>query len=119
MRTSKYVGFLAMAIGALLMAGAAVLPVSVDRGGDGVLPFRFRVDGCGPAMYAAVRDSDSQCQRTAQRRLLVAATIGLLMAAVGLVMFAGGDDRGSRVAAPTGRRRGSARGPGRRRGAPG
>jgi len=102
MRTSKYVGFLTMLLGALLIACAAALPVSVDRGDPGVIGVRFRVDGCGPAVYAAVRASDSQCQRTARRRLAVTTTIGLLMMAVGLVMFAGGDSGSrSRVDVPS------------------
>ncbi len=102
LRTSKYVGFLAMLLGALLIACAAALPVSVDRGDPGVLQVRFRVDGCGPAVYAAVRESDSQCQQTARRRLEVTTTAGLLMMVVGLVMFAGGDPGRSRVDVATG-----------------
>ncbi|MDQ2826604.1 MAG: hypothetical protein M3Y04_06565 [Actinomycetota bacterium] len=84
------------------MACAAALPVSVDRGDPGILGVHFRVDGCGPAVYAAVREADSQCQQTARRRLEVTTTAGLLMVVVGLVMFAGDDPGGSRVEVATG-----------------
>lgn len=99
-RTSKYAGFVAMVLGALLMAGAAAMPVSVGRSesGPGVT---FRADGCGPAVYAAVRLSESDCQRTARRRLMATTTVGLLVMALGMVLFAGGDSRRSAVAVPT------------------
>jgi len=99
-RTNKYVGFVAMVLGALLAVGAAAMPVSVGRSdsGAGVV---FRADGCGPAVYAAIRHSESDCQRSARRRLLVTTTVGLLLAALGLVLFAGGDSRRSAVVVPT------------------
>jgi hypothetical protein len=105
LRTTKYVGFLAMVLGVLLMACAAALPVSVDRGDPGVAGVRFEVDGCGPALHAALRASESQCQQTARHRLAVTTTVGLLMVVGGLVMFAGGDDGRSRVEVATGARR--------------
>jgi len=86
-----------MVLGALLIACAAALPVSVDHGDPGVAQVRFRVDGCGPAVYAAVHRSESQCRYTARRRLELTTTAGLLMMVVGLVMFAGGEPSRSRV----------------------
>ena len=99
-RTSKYVGFVAIVVGVLLMAGAAALPVSVGRSGTGPQVV-FRADGCGPAIYAALHHFESDCQQTAKRRLLATTTVGLLMVVAGMVLFAGGDSRRSRVAVPT------------------
>jgi len=95
-KASRYVGFLAMVVGILVVAGGAVLPLRLDRGDPGV-GLRFRMDGCGPAIYAAVHHSESDCQRVARRRVAGTTTVGLLLAAVGLVMYAGGDSRRSRV----------------------
>ena len=114
-------GFVSMVLGALLVACAAALPVTADRQDAGVVAVRFRMDGCGPAIRAALRDTDPACQDTARRRLLITTTTGLAMVVVGLVMFAGGDSRGSRVnvATPTGRWRPPARSRGSRRCTPG
>lgn len=101
MKTSRYIGFLAMVLGALVMASAAALPVSADRAGTEVVDVRFRIDGCGPAISAFVRDSQPNCQEPAQRRLAVTTAGGVALMILGLVLFAGGDGRGSRIAAPT------------------
>lgn len=90
-----------MLLGALLIACAAALPVGVDRGDPGVTGVRIGIDGCGPALHAAVRRSGSKCQQAARRRLALTTTAGLLLAVVGLVMFAGGDADRSRVEVET------------------
>lgn len=115
MRKSKNVGFAVICLGILLMAAAAVLPVSpaVQRFG----PFRvdLRSDNCGPAGYVAVRSVDPVCEEASHRRLLTTTGVGLLVVALGMAMFAGGDDRrGSRivVGTPQVRRRGLSRSPG-------
>lgn len=70
-----------MVIGGLLAVYAAVLPLGIDRVDDGP-GVRLRVDGCGPAAYAAVRESDPKCRRAARRRLLATTTTGLLLLVV-------------------------------------
>jgi len=95
MKASRYVGFMAMVVGVLLVACGAVLPLRLDRGGG--VGVRFRIDGCGPAVYAAVHHTESDCQRMARRRLAGTTAMGLVLGAVGLVMYAGGDSRRSRV----------------------
>ena len=101
-RTSRYFGFLAMVLGALVIGCAAALPVTADLAGTEVVDARFRIDGCGPAISAFVRDSQPDCQAPAKRRLAVTTTGGVVAMLVGLVMLAGGDRRGSRIAAPAG-----------------
>lgn len=106
LRASKYVGFLAMGLGTLLIVGAAVLPVSPNSQRLG--PFRVDVGGenCGPAGYAAFHKPDTDCGHAAGRRLLSVTPVGLLVVALGMALFAGGDDpRGSRVEVPTLRRK--------------
>lgn len=103
-RSSRYVGFVVLVLGCMLMVGAAALPVSVARS-DGRAGVVFRADGCGPAGYAAIRHAESNCRVTAQQRLLVTTTAGLLFVVVGLVLFAGGDPRRSRVEIASGLRR--------------
>ncbi len=122
LRASKYVGFLAIGLGILLMVGAAVLPVSpaTERFG----PFRINLGGgtCGPAGYVAFRDASDICKQAAHRRLLSTAGIGLLAVALGMALFTGGDHRrGSMVVVPTVRakRRPVFRSPGSRRYKPG
>ncbi|HEX2048757.1 MAG TPA: hypothetical protein VHF27_13405 [Acidimicrobiales bacterium] len=91
MRTSKYVGFFAMGVGALLVVGAAVLPVSpaTERFG----PFRIDVrgDSCGPAGVVAVQKGGTDCGTAARKRLLSTSAVGLLTVAFGMALFAGGD----------------------------
>ena len=81
-----------MGVGALLVVGAAVLPVSpaTERFG----PFRIDVRGesCGPAGVAAVDKGGTDCGTAARKRLLSTSAIGLLTMALGMALFAGGDD---------------------------
>jgi hypothetical protein len=102
LRTSKYVGFFAMGVGALLVVGAAVLPVSpaTERFG----PFRIDVQGnsCGPAGVAAVDKGGTDCGTAARKRLLSTSAVGLLTVAFGMALFAGGDDTDhSRIDVPS------------------
>ena len=121
MRTSKYVGFLAIGLGALLVVGAAVLPVSpvTERFG----PFRIDIGGenCGPAVMVVGHAHNADCVLAARHRLLSTTAVGLLAVAFGMALFAGGDGGHSRVAVPTRRvkRRRPARNPGSRRYTPG
>ena len=91
LRTSKYVGFFAICLGALLVVAAAVLPVSpaTERFG----PFRvdLRRESCGPAAVAAVDKAGTDCGTAARKRLLATSAIGLLTVAFGMALFAGGD----------------------------
>ena len=106
LRTSKYVGFFAMGVGALLVVGAAVLPVSpaTERFG----PFRIDVRGesCGPAGVVAVDKGGTDCGTAARKRLLSTSAIGLLTRAFGMALFAGGDGSDhSRIGVPARRLR--------------
>jgi hypothetical protein len=107
-----------MALGALLAIGAAVLPVGAAT--ERLGPFRVDVgaDNCGPAGYVAFHRPDTDCGHAAVRRLRATTPVGLLLVALGMALFAGGDTaRGSRIDVPTPRsRRGPpASDPGRRR----
>lgn len=122
MRRSRYVGFLAIGLGILLVVGAAVLPVTPVAQRFG--PFRVDIgaDNCGPAAYAAYRKADTDCGAAGRKRLLTTSGIGLLMVAAGMALFAGGDDpHRSRIEVSTRRvrRRSLPRGPGSRRYKPG
>ena len=91
-------GFLAVCLGLLFIVAAAVLPVSpsVERLG----PFKVNLSGenCGPAGWVAFHVPDTECGHAAYRRLLSTTPIGLLIVALGMALFAGGDERrGSRV----------------------
>ncbi len=114
LRTSKYVGFFAIALGALLVVGAAVLPVSPATERFGPFRIDIRGDNCGPAGVVVVRKSNPECETAARKRLLSTSAIGLLTVAVGMAMFAGGDGTDhSRIAVPARRvrRRSSLRSP--------
>ncbi len=91
LRTSKYVGFLTIGLGALIVVGAAILPVSpaTERFG----PFRvdIRGDNCGPAGVVAVQEAGTECGTAARKRLLSTSAVGLLTVALGMALFAGGD----------------------------
>ena len=122
MRRSKSVGFLVICLGIILMVGAAVLPVSpaTERFG----PFRvdIRGDTCGPAGYVLSRDANEVCTSAARRRLVTTTGIGLLIAALGMTLFAGPSERrGSMVQVGDLRvkRRSAPRSPGSRRYRPG
>jgi hypothetical protein len=115
LRRSKSAGFLAIGLGILIIIGAAVLPVSPATERLGPFHVNLRTDNCGPAGWVAFREPDTECGTTAYKRLLTTTPIGLLVVALGMAMFAGGDERrGSRVDAPL--RRVSPGGPGRARG---
>ena len=122
MRTSKYVGFLAIGLGILFIVAAAVLPVSSTS--QPFDPFRIGVrgDNCGPAGYVAVRKAETECGLAARKRLLATSAMGLVVVAVGMALFAGGDEpHRSRIDVPTRRvrRRVPPRSPGSRRYKPG
>ena len=123
MRTSKYVGFLAIGLGALLMVGAAILPVSPATQRLG--PFRVDIrqeDNCGPALTVAARDAATDCRTAARKRLLATSGVGLLIVALGMALFVGEElPHRSRVDVPTPRlrRRVLLRSPGSRRYRPG
>lgn len=122
MRKSKHVGFAVICFGILLMVGAAVLPVSPATQRFGPFRVDIRGDNCGPAGYVAFREMTTECREPAQRRLLVTTGLGLLIVALGMAMYAGGDDpRGSRIVVGDLRvkRRLPARSPGSRRYKPG
>ncbi len=74
MRKSKAIGFLLISFGILAVIAAGVLPVSPATQRLGPFRVDIRGDNCGPAGYV------------------------LLVVALGMAMFAGGDDpHGSRV----------------------
>jgi hypothetical protein len=101
LRRSKSAGFLAIGLGFLIVIGAAVLPVSPATERLGPFHVNLRSDNCGPAGWVAFREPDTECGTTAYKRLLATTPIGLLVVALGMAMFAGGDERrGSRVDAP-------------------
>ena len=120
MRTSKYVGFLFIGLGALLVVGAAVLPVSPATQRYGL--FRIDIgDNCGPAGIVAVHDVNAECVSAARHRLLATSAIGLLAVAFGMALFAGSDGEHSQLAVSSRRvkRRRLQRSPGSRRYTPG
>jgi len=99
MRKSKPVGFLLICLGILAVVGAAVLPVSPATQRLGPFRVDIRGDNCGPAGYVLYDDvTSSDCREAAQRRLLATGGVSLLVVALGMALFAGGDaPRGSRV----------------------
>jgi hypothetical protein len=122
LRTSKYVGFLGISLGILIIVGAAILPVSPASQRLGPFRIDVRGDNCGPAGLVAQREADSECRLAARKRLLVTTSFGLLIVAAGMALFVGGDDRrGSRVEVGTRRvsRQSTLRNPGSRRYKPG
>jgi hypothetical protein len=122
LRRSKYAGFLAMCLGALLIVGAAVLPVSPATQRLGPFRVNLRSDNCGPAVYVAFHRPDTECGQAAHHRLLATTGVGLLVVALGTAMFAGGNEgHGSRVdvATPLVSRRSRSRSRGSRRYTPG
>jgi len=122
LRRSKHIGFAAICLGALVIIFPAVLPVSPATQRLGPFRVDIRGDNCGPAGYVAFQDqSNSVCREAAQRRVLAATGIGLLVVAFGMALYAGGDDpAGSRVEVRVPRvRRSGFRSPGSRRCKPG
>ena len=122
MRKSKNVGFAVICLGIVLMVGAAVLPISPATQRFGPFRIDVRGDNCGPAGYVAFRDTNAACRQDAQRRLVVTTGIAVLIVALGMAIFAGGDDpTGSRITVPSRRvtRRAMVRSRGSRRYRPG
>jgi hypothetical protein len=122
LRISKYVGFLGMGLGTLLIVGAAILPVSPASQRLG--PFRIDIQGenCGPAALVAVDDPNTDCQLAARKRVVITTAVGLLVVAAGMALFVGSDGpRGSRIQVPTRtvKRQPALRNPGSRRYRPG
>ena len=120
MRRSKSVGFSAICLGMVLMIGAALLPVSPATQRYGPFLVNVRGDNCGPAGYVAFRDTNSVCRTAAHHRLLTTTGVGLLVLALGMALFAGGDERRRSmivVGSPVVRRRSALRGPGGHRAA--
>lgn len=98
MRTSKAIGFLLIGFGILAIIGAAVLPVSPATQHLGPFKVDIRGDNCGPAGYVMYEQGSTICKEAAQKRLLAVSVVGLLVVALGMAMFAGGDEpHGSRV----------------------
>ena len=93
MRTSKIVGFVAVALGLSLLLLPAVLPASIVNYGRGLRHVEAVDGGCGTAAYAAFRHTDLSCGRLARPRLVVAGTAGGLLVLTGAVMLIGADDR--------------------------
>lgn len=126
MRTSKYVGFMGIGLGALLLVGGALLPVSTASDRLGPFKVGVGVDNCGPAGIVAVQDSNPDCVSVARHRLLSTSALGLVVMAVGMALFAGTDDDHSRIDVPVPavkppavKRRSLVRSPGSRRYTPG
>ena len=98
MRRSKAIGFLLISFGILAIIGAGVLPVSPATQRFGPFRVDIRGDNCGPAGYILYEDGSSICKEAAQKRLLTVSVAGLLVVALGMAMFAGGDaPSGSRI----------------------
>ncbi len=122
MRISKYVGFLGMGLGALLVVGGALLPVSTASERLGPLKVDIGVDNCGPAGVVVVTSTNPECLSAARHRLLSTSALGLVVMATGMALFAGTDDDHSRIDVrrpTTVKRRSLARNPGSRRYTPG
>ncbi len=98
MRKSKAIGFLLISFGILAIIAAGVLPVSPATQRLGPFRVDIRGDNCGPAGYVLYEKGSSICKEAAQKRLVGVSVAGLLVVALGMAMFAGGDDpHGSRV----------------------
>lgn len=103
MRRSKYVGFMAIAMGLMLIVAAAVLPVSPATQRLGPFRVDLRSDNCGPAgLVAFDRDANSVCRSAAHHRMLAAGAVGLMVIALGMALFSGPEQRrGSRIQVTT------------------
>jgi hypothetical protein len=98
LRKSKAIGFLLISFGILAMIGAVVLPVSPATQRLGPFRVDIRGDNCGPAGYVIYEKGSTICKEAAQKRLIAVSAVGLLVVALGMAMFAGGDaPAGSRV----------------------
>lgn len=104
------------------MVGAAILPVSPASARYGPFRVDIRGDNCGPAGVVVTREANDECRAAARRRLLSTTPVALLVIALGMALFAGGDEpHHSRVVVRTARvrRRSGLRSPGSRRYKPG
>ena len=122
MRRSKSIGFGIIFLASLFMIGAAVLPVSPATQRFGPFQVDIRGDNCGPAGYVLYDDANPVCTQAAQKRLVATSGVGLLIMALGMALFAGGDaPHGTRiqVGPPKVSRRSALRSPGSRRCTPG
>lgn len=105
LRRSKSVGFLVICLGILAIVGAGVLPVGPATQRFGPLRVDFRSDNCGPAVFVAFKQGNSECTTAAKKRLVAASSVGLLVVAFGMALFAGGDEpHRSRIVASPARR---------------
>jgi hypothetical protein len=93
LRTSKHLGFLAVALGLSLLLLPAVLPTRFVSYGSGLTRMEVVDGGCGSTAYAAVRHPDHECGRLARQRLVVTSTAGLLLVVTGAVVLIGAHDR--------------------------
>src|SRR5829696_5370658 len=85
---------MAIAMGLILIVGAAVMPVGPSNRGFDPFKVSLRGDNCGPAVLVAFDDSESSvCRSAAQRRLLAASAIGLMVLAFGMALFSGPEER--------------------------
>jgi len=90
----------------LLIVGAAVLPVSQATQRLGPFRVNLRDDSCGPAVEVALTRPDTDCGHAAARRLVPTTCIGLMVLALGMALFAGGDaPHGTRIDVPNPRLR--------------
>ena len=122
MRRSKAIGFLLISFGLLAMIGAAVLPVSPATQRFGPFKVDIRGDNCGPAGWVLYEEGNEVCKEAARKRLVSTAVAGILVIALGMALFAGGDEpHGSRIqmGPPKVSRRSALRNPGSRRYRPG
>ena len=104
------------------MVGAAILPVSPASQRLGPFRIDIRGDNCGPAGVVVTREANDECRLAARKRLLSTTPVALLIIALGMALFAGGDEpHHSRVVVGTGRvrRRAAFRSPGSRGNKPG
>jgi hypothetical protein len=92
-----------IAMGLLIVVAAAVLPVSPATQRFGPFKVDIRNDNCGPAgLVAFDRDANSVCRSAAQRRMLAASAVGIIVLALGMALFAGPEQRrGSRIQVTT------------------
>lgn len=98
MRRSKAIGFLLICLGVLAVVGAGVLPVSPATQRLGPFRVDIRGDNCGPAGVVLYKEGNAVCKEAAQKRLLAVSVVAVLVVALGMAMFAGGDEpHGSRV----------------------
>ena len=106
----------------MMMVGAAILPVSPATHRYGPFHIDIQGDNCGAAGVVVTREVNDECRLAARKRLLSVAPISLLIIALGMALFAGGDEpHRSRVVVNGARvRRGAgSRSPGSRRYRPG